>query len=245
MNKTKIKTAVFVTTAFLVGTVILGCGKADDKQSEKPNETPNISIDSANAKIEYYKDTVSALESEILALKEQNYVKTCEYKLQIEKLEKEIKKLNDSISAGLKDNITSNPSQKDDFNLITDKEEIPEKVFTYKIENGKAIITGYKGEKKDITVPSQISGYEVQKIGDSAFASSTLEKIKISNGIKEIDWFAFSGCYALKSIYIPSSVTSVGYGAFENCPGNMIVKCQKGSYIEAYAASWGMNFAAE
>ena len=248
MNKTKIKTAVFVTTAFLVGTVILGCGKADGKQSENSNKPSDISIDSANAKIEYYKDTVSALESEILELKQDSYVRECEYKLQIEKLEDEIKKLNASISAdsGTKDKIPSSPSNPDNsFDLITDKKEIDEKVFTYKIENGKATITGYTGEKKEITIPSQINGLEVQKIGDSAFASSSLEKITISNGIREIDWFAFSGCFALKSISVPASVTSVGYGAFENCPKNMTVECQKGSYIESYAASWGMNFAAE
>lgn len=251
MNKTKIKATAFILTSFIIGAVILGCGKSTDNDENQvipdneQNSTSDITDDTNETKLDYYRDTINSLEDEILALKEQNYVDSREYQLQIEKLEAEIEKLSQSISNPSDDDNsdnTNNPDGNTDIDNIADDKEDPERVFTYKVENGNAVITGYTGKKSNVTVPSEIAGYKVAKIGENAFSSSSVEEITLSQGISELDWFAFAGCYSLKSISVPTSVTSVGYGAFDGCQNTVTIICTKGSYIEAYAASWGMKY---
>lgn len=112
--------------------------------------------------------------------------------------------------------------------------------FAYEIKNGSITITAYNGKESDVTIPGNIAGLTVTAIGEGAFRESNVEKVTLPESITHIDWFAFSGCKKLCEVSIPSSVTSVGYGAFENCSGFLVIKCEKGSYIEAFAASWGI-----
>ena len=112
--------------------------------------------------------------------------------------------------------------------------------FDYVIKDGKITITAYKGNEKSITIPESIDSLPVASIGEGAFKDSSIEKIILPESVTHIDWFAFSGCKRLCEITIPASVTSVGYGAFDNCSGFLVIKCEKGSYIEAFAASWGI-----
>jgi hypothetical protein len=46
---------------------------------------------------------------------------------------------------------------------------------------------------------------------------------------------------ALSEITIPTSVTDIGYGAFDHCSHSLTIICEKDSYIEAYATSWGIK----
>ena len=62
--------------------------------------------------------------------------------------------------------------------------------------NGTAAITSYKGETKELVLPDVV--YNEYKL------------VEIRN-------FAFTGCTALASITIPSSVTTIKNGAFQNC----------------------------
>lgn len=75
---------------------------------------------------------------------------------------------------------------------------IKEGSLTYKVENGKAMITDcdqyISGE---LVIPDTLGGYPVTSIDD----------------------FAFSNCRGLTSITIPSDVTSIRYGAFSGCTG--------------------------
>ena len=96
----------------------------------------------------------------------------------------------------------------------------------------------------DLNIPSAIDGMPVVAIGDEAFKGMQIRSVVIPSGVKEIGWFAFSACTVLESVTLPSSVTSIGYGAFDYCPKSFKVICEKGSYAEAYAISWGMNLSA-
>lgn len=63
-----------------------------------------------------------------------------------------------------------------------------------------------------ITIPNTVTF-----IGDNAFAGCNwLSKISIPNSVQTIDQYAFNGC-AFSSVIIPSSVTSMSYGAFASC----------------------------
>ena len=51
-------------------------------------------------------------------------------------------------------------------------------------------------------------------IGDQ---NKTIKKVVLSNTLKEIGDYAFSGCVNLSNISIPNSVTKIGKNAFEHC----------------------------
>ena len=108
------------------------------------------------------------------------------------------------------------------------------------MSGGTVTITGYTGSMIDVEIPSTIDGLSVTRIGEDAFKNALIRSVTIPSSVREIDWFAFSGCTCLESVTIPSSVLTINYGAFDYCPKSMKVYCEKGSYAEAYAKSWGM-----
>lgn len=109
--------------------------------------------------------------------------------------------------------------------------------------NGEIIITGYMGKEKDVVFPLSIDGKPVIQIGDEnnpnavvnediqsvfipaaekiggwAFANcKNLDKVTISEGVKEICSGAFLRCENLTEITIPNSVTVIGSMAFSEC----------------------------
>ena len=74
-------------------------------------------------------------------------------------------------------------------------------------------IIEYKGSQSDIVIPAEIEGVTVTKIGKSAFYSTGLTSVIISEGITDIGERAFIS-NSITSITIPESVTSTGSGAF-------------------------------
>lgn len=106
------------------------------------------------------------------------------------------------------------------------KEETPSAVeydaktsgdFNYAEVDGGAIILKYNGDKKDVTLPSQIANKPVVEIGSDIFDSDTrLENIVIPNTVKKINDYAFQYS-GIKTITIPDSVTSIGKGVFKGC----------------------------
>lgn len=58
---------------------------------------------------------------------------------------------------------------------------------------------------------------EVSSIGEGAFAGSDITEIVIPEGVTEIGDYAFYGCPRLRVVTFPSSLVSIGKGAFGNC----------------------------
>ncbi len=112
--------------------------------------------------------------------------------------------------------------------------------YIYERTVNGVIITAYQGLGKEVIIPSTLDGHEVIAIGREAFRNTAVESVTISGGIRKLDWFAFSGCSALKKVVIPSSVTAIEYGAFDGCP-SLVISCEKGSFAEKYAASYGIR----
>ncbi len=77
----------------------------------------------------------------------------------------------------------------------------------------KSILIRYPETKQGkFTVPdtvTEIEGY--------SFENSNLTAVKISDNVKTIHDYAFSGCVNLTSVTIGDGVTTIGYGAFYNC----------------------------
>ncbi len=214
-------------------------------QQNKPNSSgtnQDIEKDKYEAQISYYMELTESLQSQLVKLKEDAYIDECEYKLKIESLEETISLLEatiDTLSAGGKQpSATPNTPSTDlpDFDKVVSQSD-----FKYSTSGGKVTITGYTGNSLDVVIPSNIDGFPVTDIGEGAFQNAYVRSVTIPSSVRHIDWFAFSGCTCLESITIPSSVLSIEYGAFDYCPKTLTVKCDKGSYAEAYAKSWGMK----
>ena len=79
-------------------------------------------------------------------------------------------------------------------------------LLTYTVTDGKACITGTTGTiTGDFTVPAEIDGYPVVKIGEGAFAKQTgLTSVTISEGIETVGSDCFSDCYNLVKLTVSS-----------------------------------------
>lgn len=214
-------------------------GNSSSTQSSTSNEnvSHDINEDTYKEQISYYMALTETLQAELLKLKEESYIDECEYQLKISTLEDTVDALKKTI-ASLSENSTATQSPSND-NLSARSE------YKYTEQNGKVTITAYTGSSIDVNIPSKINGMPVVAIGDEAFRGMQIRNVTIPSGVKEIGWFAFSGCTVLESVTLPSSVTSIGYGAFDYCPKSLKVICEKNSYAEAYAISWGMKLSAK
>lgn len=93
----------------------------------------------------------------------------------------------------------------------------------------------------DYTIGSAVC--PVRMIGDRAFEGCIyLEKIvNLYPTITTIGEKAFYGCTGLTSAKIPATVVKIGDSAFSNCSPWLVISCDKGSYAETYAKSYGIS----
>lgn len=89
--------------------------------------------------------------------------------------------------------------------------------YSYIIEDGKAVITGYSGTETRVSVPSTLDGYPVFAIGEGAFQDNkSITAVTLANGICEVRDNAFESCIKLAQINLPASITRFGENAIEN-----------------------------
>lgn len=70
----------------------------------------------------------------------------------------------------------------------------------------------YRSQIKNVIIPSS-----VKKIGsESFFQCYNLEEVNLPEGLERIEWRALCGCHKIKTIVVPSSVTFIDGGAFNN-----------------------------
>jgi len=92
----------------------------------------------------------------------------------------------------------------------------PEKNFTVEIGGwGDLRITAYKGNNKNVNIPTQIKKRSVDIIDSGAFSGKKLTGVTIPSSVKEIRGNAFKN-NPLTSITIGSNVKEIGEGAFDN-----------------------------
>ncbi|MGM9631521.1 MAG: leucine-rich repeat protein [Eubacteriales bacterium] len=125
----------------------------------------------------------------------------------------------------------------------TPTESEPE--FEYIKENGGITITKYNGTQTNVRIPNNIEQLPVLKIGESAFADTKVKSVTLPSSCTEIDWFAFYGCYALSTVYVPESVSVIGYGAFDSCSKSLTLYGERDSFAQKYAKSFGITFSVQ
>src|SRR5260370_4169527 len=90
--------------------------------------------------------------------------------------------------------------------------------FTFTTNNGAITITGYNtAAGLDVVIPAMTNGYPVTSIGNYAFVRSGISNVTIPSGVTSIGVGVFQQCTRLASVTIPNSVTSIGFRAFIDC----------------------------
>ena len=229
----KILVIVIALTSLLATLTFTSC-KQNAEQTSSENE--QTVYQSYATQLEYYISLAGKLQDELIAEKEENFIAECSYQLEIKDLQKEIDLLKRQIDLYM----TSSSENKNI--AIKDFENTSlEDLFAIEIVGNKLTVASYLGNEKDVSIPQTVNGIAVKAIGDEAFKGSDVVRVVIPDGVEKIDWFAFSACRSLREIVIPATVTSVEYGAFDYCSPSLVIICEKGSYIEAYAKSWGIT----
>ncbi len=166
------------------------------------------------------------------------------YQSEIESLKEKLNKHSDLINSiiNLNQSTESNDKEPSDNNSTEDVVTEEKAEFEYVIENGGVTITKYNGKQTSVKIPDKIEQLPVLKIGENAFAETKVRSVTLPSSCKEIDWFAFYGCFALTSVYISENVSEIGYGAFDGCSKSLTIYCEKSSFAEKYAQSFGITY---
>lgn len=211
------KTAtVILSAALMLSLTACAGGQAED-------------VSAMATKLEYYESTISTLTDKLLEMQQSQAASKQESDKKIEELTTQIEELKKQ-----EENKTpSTPPQSD----------ASAQGFKYIVSGGVATITGYEGNEKKIVIPAAVDGYPVKSIADGAFEKSSFTDVIISDGIEYVGWFAFGECQNLKSITIPSSVTSIGYGALGTAESSPFIYCHADSFALSYAKSYGLSYA--
>lgn len=87
------------------------------------------------------------------------------------------------------------------FDNVTDEEN-----FDYVIEDGKAYVTAYKGESKDVVIPAQLGGCDVEFFGYAFFANEEIESFTMPDTVKYIAPYAFFYTLSMREVRLSSNL---------------------------------------
>ena len=120
----------------------------------------------------------------------------------------------DGTSAYIKCNAGSYAEQYAIRNNIDYVIENDEFEWNYSVNDGKITLEKYNSDALDVIIPSDIGGTPVEEIGEGCFAGTLIE-----------------------SVFVPSGVTIIGNGAFENTPNLTRITFENESSIESIGNS--------
>lgn len=104
------------------------------------------------------------------------------------------------------------------------------------IDDNSITIINYDGDEKDLTIPSEIDGKTVKRIGYGAFAEcKSIETLVIPDTIVAIGDYAFSQCSQLSEITIPYTVVALGQYSLAGCSSLTSVEIPNGISAIPYA----------
>jgi hypothetical protein len=103
-----------------------------------------------------------------------------------------------------------------DINLYALWDDGADSLFSFIVEDGEVTVTGLnEGTVSFVVIPDTIQGKNVTCIDDTAFGSSSINRVKLPKYLKRIGAGAFA-VNRITDITIPDSVETIGMGAFRN-----------------------------
>jgi len=130
--------------------------------------------------------------------------------------------------------------QKDKPSVGTDRIE-------YRIEQGEASVTAYRGMDERVVIAAKYGSYPVTGISERAFADCRhLKEVIIPDSVRRIGKEAFANCLYLESADLGAGVTRIEEGAFYHCVSLTRVICKVPPLCAAVSAFSGCyNLAAD
>jgi hypothetical protein len=213
---------------------------------EKEQEAPSIQLDAYDAKIVYYEAQLQSLTTQLGSMEQQLYMMKEEYLSQLQALEEKLSatsKPEDVPSLGQ----PLEPSEKEENeeptqDVVSPGEEVVLCEYTYRLENGFAILTSYRGNEREVIIPAAVDGYLVVGLGDRMFADCNVLSVTLPQTVERLGWFTFYGCKNLQKVVLPSGVKNIGYASFDGCPPGLCLYVSSGSFAEQFAISFGLKY---
>lgn len=88
--------------------------------------------------------------------------------------------------------------------------------FTYEAFNSNEIrIKRYLGSNPVPAIPNEINGLPVTALGSNSFMGTSVQAVRIPEGIRCIEANAFAACDELREVVLPCSLVSMGKGIFK------------------------------
>lgn len=111
---------------------------------------------------------------------------------------------------------TESESKATTKSVIQSGEGLEDYVYSY-VQSGYSI-DKYKGNEKEVIIPSEINGKPVLKLSINCFSNCTsITSVKIPDKVDYIGKRAFENCTSLQSVTIPNSVKQLEEYAFSGC----------------------------
>ena len=105
--------------------------------------------------------------------------------------------------------------------------ESPAEDFSYEMQDGQIVITGYTGTDREIRVPAKINDRPVRVIGEEAFAGYDMTYISLPDSVSAIVDGAFENCVCLEKIDLSENVLMMGKRVFSGCVGLKSIELPK------------------
>lgn len=111
---------------------------------------------------------------------------------------------------GAQDTVKIQWKQKENTGEVTSQD--------FQVDEATGTLTKYTGKAESVTVPSEINGVKIVKIGKGAFEELFyLKHVVLPDGITELGDSAFDNDQFLESIKLPDTITKIGNNVFDDC----------------------------
>jgi hypothetical protein len=212
---------------------------------EKEQEIPSIQLDAYDAKIVYYEAQLQSLTTQLGSMEQQLYMMKEEYLSQLQLLEQKLseqQKPNEAPTDETPEHKDETKGEEPSQDTGAVEEDVVLCEYTYRLENGYAILTSYRGSEKEVVIPAAVDGYLVVGLGDRMFADCNVLSVTLPQTVERLGWFTFYGCKNLQKVVLPSGVKNIGYASFDGCPPGLCLYVSSGSFAEQFAISFGLKY---
>lgn len=125
------------------------------------------------------------------------------------------------------------------LSLLAAAEEDGAFSFRQNEDGSGAVVLGYTGTDRLVSIPSTLGGLPVVEIGNGAFRNHvTLTEVVLPDTVEKIGDTAFAGCYSLTQISLSSSLEEIGVFAFDDCD-SLVLTGTVGSAAYDYVRRFG------